>query len=283
MNGIKADTPKPPSSSLANGSASSQLRLAVSHVVGASPVRAPPPLKVGVSSTAIKRVPGGAVPPLPALTPATGISTTATVCTVPSVRSTIAQTINVSQLSSQQQVSGHVLTLPPSIQGRVNVNNSLSIRVNNQNIVVPPSCLISTPMGIKVFLPPGIVSTAMDMSGQDSARGATVYTNASNPQKLSVKQQGEVILANTPPPSMTSKPATFVIPKVTTLDKTKVKVSKKKLTGINPAECFVSQLHGGFDCMLRIFQYLKVADLLRYAITIVWFFLLLFITFLGLQ
>ena len=177
-------------------------------------------------------------------------------------RSTLVRSVNVSQLANQQEVSGHIITLPASVRQKINVNAALNIRVNNQNILVPPSCLISTPDGIKVFLPPGIVPNAQQDPAQTSvtpppstsARPINLMTNAQNPQNLTVKNQ-QSIHSSVPPP--------IVIPDVKTVDKANVKISKKQTKGINPSLCHFKKIHGGFDCMLNIFKCLSVAELSR--------------------
>lgn len=53
-------------------------------------------------------------------------------------------------LSSRRQPQPQMMTLPASLLSHLNLSQPLAVKLNNAQVVVPPSCIISTKDGLKV-------------------------------------------------------------------------------------------------------------------------------------
>lgn len=148
---------------------------------------------------------------------------------------------------TQTTKNGQLLTLPSAVAKRLNLKQPLALKINNMQITVPPSCLLVTADGLKVFLPPKTFPVQL---GETAKLCVTVTNDKSSSPKTkisvnigdgsaSLKEQNET------PDSKSSRSA------------------RHSKSGINPGSCHIKMLYGGFDCMLCIFQYLNMHDLAR--------------------
>jgi hypothetical protein len=130
---------------------------------------------------------------------------------------------------------------------RLNLKQPLALKINNMQITVPPSCLLVTADGLKVFLPPKTFPVQL---GETAKLCVTVTNDKSSSPKTKISVNigdGNGSQKETPatPNSKSSRSP------------------RHSKSGINPANCHVKKLYGGFDCMLCIFQYLNMHDLAR--------------------
>lgn len=168
--------------------------------------------------------------------------------------------------------NGQLLTLPSAVTKRLNLQQPLALKINNMQIVVPPSCFLSTAEGLKVFLPP---KTFPVQTGTTAQLSVTVSNNKPT-DELSVSNVITSVIGS----PENNKPSAVL--KTTPKEKRKL-VFK---SGISHTSCFMKQLYGGFDCMLQIFQYLNIRDLTRLVcmitVSILYSYeLLFFIMYLG--
>ncbi|KAL5008970.1 hypothetical protein ScPMuIL_014551 [Solemya velum] len=192
--------------------------------------------------------------------------TNVTVCNAPLSAITSPGSASISHLVSPPSVvgelgtpqtsltpfkNGQLLTLPSAVTKRLNLQQPLALKINNMQIVVPPSCFLSTSEGLKVFLPP---KTFPVQTGTTAQLSVTVSNNKPTDELGSVPN---VITSVIGSPENNNKPSGE--PKTTPKEKKKL-IFK---SGINHSSCFIKQLYGGFDCMLQIFQYLNICDLTR--------------------
>lgn len=143
---------------------------------------------------------------------------------------------------SQSSKNGQLLTLPSAVAKRLNLKQPLALKINNMQITVPPSCLLLTADGLKVFLPPKTFPVQL---GETAKLCVTVTNDKSSPSnsKISVN--------------------IGISPKPDTPGSKNGRASRQWKSAINPGSCHIKRLYGGFDCMLCIFQYLNMHDLAR--------------------
>ena len=148
------------------------------------------------------------------------------------------------------QISGQLLSLPHSVTHKLDLSKALSLKVNNQRFVVPPSCFISTAEGIKVFLPSGSLPQTMSQGPSKPLEfSISKPDGSSSSQTMKVsevdkgcKDRGEILSSE---------------------DKSIHRRFCMQSTAPNPALCHIHTLHAGFEALLAIFGYLSLPDILR--------------------
>ncbi|XP_041352604.1 uncharacterized protein LOC121371051 [Gigantopelta aegis] len=151
--------------------------------------------------------------------------------------------------NSDIPLNAQLLTLPKAVTKRLKLSQPLALKINNIQVVVPPSCVIGSADGLKVLLPPNTFPLPTDPNQKLSV----TVSNNTDPE---VNKLTEPLL-QTPSRTGVEKSETNKRPFPGSAKK------ERKKKGINPASCFIKSLYGGYDCMLEIFKYLKTADLLR--------------------
>lgn len=143
-------------------------------------------------------------------------------------------------LVPNEPISGQLLTLPASVLSKVNAHQPLSLRVNDQRLTIPPSCFITTPDGVKVFLPTGTLPPTV-FSAENRATNLQLNVNkTNNNQALSLLDGDEK--ENVPDERKGTEP---------------------DVTAPTDTTCYLEKLQVGVDVLLRIFRYLPHCDLLR--------------------
>lgn len=159
--------------------------------------------------------------------------------------------------------TGQILTLPGAVTKRLNLQQPLALKINNVQITVPPSSLLLTSDGLKLFLPPKTFPLQM---GETAKLSVTVTNDKSNSSQPEVSVN---INTDSPDSSGVGNLKPLSGDTVSSTGQSKVNTSTHRSTrwraGINPGMCYVKKLYGGFDCMFCIFQYLNMKDLLRVA------------------
>ena len=89
-------------------------------------------------------------------------------------------------LPGSAPISGQLLTLPSSVLSKVNAQQPLQLRVNNQKLVIPPNCFIPTPDGVKVFLPAGTLPPTVVNSENKAANVQLSVNKDQGEQSVSV-------------------------------------------------------------------------------------------------
>lgn len=145
---------------------------------------------------------------------------------------------------TQTTKNGQLLTLPSAVSKRLNLKQPLALKINNMQITVPPSCLLLTGDGLKVFLPPKTFPVQL---GETAKLCVTVTNDKSSPS--STKISVSIGDGNSP--------------KTDTPESKSSRSTRHWKSGINPGNCHIKKLYGGFDCMLCIFEYLNMHDLAR--------------------
>ncbi|XP_061172726.1 uncharacterized protein LOC133182036 [Saccostrea echinata] len=146
---------------------------------------------------------------------------------------------------TQTSKNGQLLTLPSAVAKRLNLKQPLALKINNMQITVPPSCLLVTADGLKVFLPPKTFPVQL---GETAKLCVTVTNDKSSSPNTKIS----VNIGSSTQKEKTDSP-----------DSKKSRPQRQWRAGINPANCQIKKLYGGFDCMLCIFQYLNMHDLAR--------------------
>lgn len=145
---------------------------------------------------------------------------------------------------TQTTKNGQLLTLPSAVSKRLNLKQPLALKINNMQITVPPSCLLLTGDGLKVFLPPKTFPVQL---GETAKLSVTVTNDKSSPSSTKISVNiGDVSSPKNDTPESKSSRST-----------------RHWKSGINPGNCHIKKLYGGFDCMLCIFEYLNMHDLAR--------------------
>ncbi|KAK7492316.1 hypothetical protein BaRGS_00016413 [Batillaria attramentaria] len=238
---------------------SSNLRLALMQRTGVTskPPRPPPRLTAapGVVEMPVSTNSANQSPPAPA---------SGTVIAPLTAFSTVSPAAGMT--TSAAPTHAQLLTLPAAVMSRLNLGQPLALKINNTQVVVPPSCVISSKEGLKVLLPPSTFPLPSDPNVKLSV------TVSNNPVSSS---------PDTTPTTVTSSSNVSHSSKITTStasDKGKTSVSvtpsaegvctrrRRRMAdraGIDPSQCMMHRLFGGFDSMLHIFRYLGVLDLLR--------------------
>ncbi|XP_076442649.1 uncharacterized protein LOC143281335 isoform X2 [Babylonia areolata] len=259
------------------------------------------------------------VPPAPPRPPPPPPSTALPLTVLPPSAHTVCLPVSGSGVPQPQ-----MMTLPASLLGRLNLNQPLALKLNNAQVVVPPSCLISTKEGLKVLLPPStfpvppntntklaatvcnnMVTTATPLppanttaASRDSQAGGTeasVSTASllSHPTSAIARalsssagaipfcQSGDIGIASASGSAGTCQDSDSgnTLPVSTAHSPPSThSVSTKKRQGdeggsrvrhcrsrraVAVTQCAIHRLHGGFDCMLAIFRFLSIPDLLR--------------------
>lgn len=151
---------------------------------------------------------------------------------------------------------GQLLTLPPVVIKRLNLNQPVSLKINNTQVTVPPSSFLHTAQGLKLFLPK---NTFPVNTGETAKLSVTV----TNDKTLSLVDSDN----NTNSSDATGQLPTIVPNSSRTVTEDPTDTPRKRTRqckyGINPSSCFIQHLYGGFDCMLKIFEYLNLCDLFK--------------------
>ena len=146
----------------------------------------------------------------------------------------------IPKMQPNAPISGQLLTLPSSVMSKVNSDQPLSLKVNNQKLVIPPNCFISTPDGVKVFLPVGTLPASVVNSENKAANMQLNVNKEDNQQHLTLlADDGE---------KYTESPGESLVPDT---------LAPKDTT------CYFEKLQVGVDVILNIFRYLPRSDLLR--------------------
>lgn len=152
-------------------------------------------------------------------------------------------------------LNGQMLTLPPPVVKKLTLNRPLALKINNKQITVPPSGFFHSEDGLKVFLPPNTFPTAEEnisnvsvidsrVSVEESSEKTSEATNEKSPDS-----KKDSIKSNEP----TEKSAD---------DKCVGKSDIRKNKFYNKC-CLMQRLYGVYDCMVHIFKYLALQDLLK--------------------
>ncbi|KAK7104057.1 mucin-4-like isoform X2 [Littorina saxatilis] len=208
------------------------------------------------------------LPPLrpPRLTAAPGVA----MSSVSHIPTTMSMTNSSSSLGltqvSQAQPQPQIMTLPASLLSQLNLSQPLAVKLNNTQVVVPPSCIINSPDGLKVLLPPSTFPIPSDSNAKVSV---TVSNNANNNTTASPVNSGTISAGKdghqSTRPSSASSQDTISSRGSESSERVQTykQRSRKSHVGIDFTQCRMHRLFGGFDCMLEIFRYLSVPDLLR--------------------
>ena len=171
------------------------------------------------------------------------------------------------------QVSGQLLTLPPGVTTKLNLKQPLQLRMGGNTFVIPPSCFISTANSVKVLLPPGCLSQGGGVQSGGANKALNLNVSASsNAQEISINSVDMRQLQ--PPPQLQPspqlqqslpplQPAPTVLPPQLQAAPQQAQRRTAHRASAGPVPCCFMRLHVGFDCMMHIFRYLSVADLLR--------------------
>ena len=200
------------------------------------PTQPPPPPSVDVGSIPSVVLPG-----------TTGLSSI--VSSTPTTTKSIA--INM-PMSVPKDVNGQILALPNNVTTKLNLTKPISLKVNGQRFVIPPNCFINTSEGAKVYLPQGYLPGNM-MQGPTSPLSVNLSKGPeTDGQVINISPYADKITNGTSDKRDSS-----------INNNKKLRRSARKFKAIDPTKCFIQPLHGGFDCMLHIFKYLGLKDLLR--------------------
>ncbi|KAJ8308611.1 hypothetical protein KUTeg_013485 [Tegillarca granosa] len=94
--------------------------------------------------------------------------------TVPAMTSllTPSQGLPVNSQSTKDSKSGQLLTLPTAVTKRLNLTQPLALKINNMQVIVPPSSFLHTTEGLRVFLPRNTFPVG---TGETTKVSVTVY------------------------------------------------------------------------------------------------------------
>ena len=168
--------------------------------------------------------------------------------------------------SQQPSISGQLLTLPPNVASKLDAGSPLAVKMQGQSVVIPPNCFVNTPNGLKIFLPAGTLP---------------VQNNANVPMNINFQSEKVLHQGKIPPTPKTSETITVngdgetsqgISPvnnerkeeiSPSTSKETVPPGSKRKSRRLAKRTCAFQKLHDGFDCMIQIFKYLSIKELLR--------------------
>lgn len=168
------------------------------------------------------------------------------------------------------QISGQLITLPPHVTTKLNLQKPLNLKLNGQTFHIPPNCFIATSDGVKVLLPPGSLPDNVAKGGASNPLAISTSKPAGS-QQLDVRSMvnGDTASNKDSVVDLTSDsqlPNSQANEQDKNKDKDKSdKRSQRKTvkTGMDKNLCHFRKLHAGFDCMVHIFRLLTVPDLLR--------------------
>jgi len=139
-------------------------------------------------------------------------------------------------------MNGQLLTLPQAVVKKLTLNKALALKINNKQVVVPPSGFFQSSEGLKVFLPPDTFpSEGINVVAVSDAKKSTENSEVSKQ-----KQQSNS--------NSTTESNELSVGKVVRDIKKSKHYSKC---------CLMQRLYCGFDVMEHIFKCLSVVDLLR--------------------
>lgn len=180
-----------------------------------------------------------------------------------------------------QTSHGVKIFLPPNTLPVQTGNKTINITVPQTTSSVMPATTVShsitstiqasscTP--IVVGSNPGTVSPGIPKNAMPEMANSAFMDPISNVSLLkSGAEQNATVQSKTFSPDLPSQPVMIgqgLVPVQQELPPTVLHVpnkrSRRKVQAINPAACFIKQLHGGYDSLLQIFSYLSVPDLLK--------------------
>lgn len=165
-------------------------------------------------------------------------------------------------------LSGQMITLPSSFSSKLNFSKPLNLKLAGMTYHVPPQCVFVGKTGVRVFLPsqkdtenamkaatsgPIAISSSIDEESQE-LHGISMPTDLASAEKAlrespNKSQDVEMVAVN----------GTDVTPSGKKKQTARVgKYAENKYTA-SP----MHTLTGGQDCLLHIFQYLPLGDLIR--------------------
>ena len=205
------------------------------------------------------------MPPLQAAPSTPPVSNIVGTPQTPPLTNSRQSTSNTSTKSDQK--NGQILTLPAAVAKRLNLHQHLSIKINNMSITVPPSSLLATKDGLKLFLPPNTFPVSLGETAKLSVTVTNDKNTSAQPQ-ISINMLSDTAKKPSKPaesPKQKESPSNHVNNKLGNSETavTNPKRQRRFKSGINPSACFIQRLYGGFDCMFCIFHYLSQRDLLR--------------------
>jgi hypothetical protein len=181
-----------------------------------------------------------------------------------------------------QTTHGVKIFLPPNTLPVQTGNKTINITVPQTSASVVPTTTVShsvestiqasscTPVVVGGTSP--IVPGGQKPDVPEMAKPAPVFTNTvpdTSPLKSVAPRNNSNLQSKHFTPDLPSQPIMIgqgLVPVKKDLPPSPVvppKRTRRKIHGINPAMCFVKQLHGGYDSLLQIFSYLSVPDLLK--------------------
>ena len=208
------------------------------RIVGSTPSVHPPPLVAGSMSSV---VPPGLQPWL-----ADGASLTPLNQNGSTPRSQISPPsdgAHTSQSAANKSVSGQMLTLPPTVLRVLDLNKQVRLNVNGSTVIVSPDSFKCVDNGVRIFLPAGTLPHSLVAPG--AGKPLNIHVDKTNPdcQVLNLREMDA---------AHGLKVANSAI------------ASRKNLVNVKFAPvCHFLKIQLGFDCMLEIFKYLSLADVLR--------------------
>lgn len=249
------------------------------HTLVNTSVRAPPilptPATISIPTSGVVR----AAPPLTLLRPPPQPSLNkpaqATMPTIPPPRLTVAPGVLVpvsqgsngiqprtdaqltTSTSKQSEIplNAQLLTLPEGVTKRLKLSQPLALKINNIQIVVPPSCVINSSDGLKVLLPPNTFPLPTDPNAKLSV---TVSNNTASMDSADPKQGSPAVQPPGEEPPAAKKDMSIISSPSTR--------ASKRRQAIDATCCYIKKLYAGYDCMLQIFEYLRTKDLLRWVL-----------------
>lgn len=238
--------------------------------VSQSVVRTVPPLVRLVAPRAATSLLANSTPP----TPVTSTSTSKT----PPVR--------IPASFDPNNISGQLITLPPSLTSKLNLTKSVNLKWNGQSYVIPPNCFISTPDGLKVLLPAGTLANANKgtVSAQITSGGVNLVNTAALAQNT-LSRPSNVLgqLSSVIPTSSSTTPQQPITPKViaptssnggphspnipapvSSLSPEQANAPRLPPVKVKAVpQCHFLKVQAGYDAMVHLFSYLQPSDLLK--------------------
>lgn len=160
--------------------------------------------------------------------------------------------VDLTKIINSNQVTGQLLTLPPSVLNHLDLKQPLALRVDDKMLMIPPNCFISSGSSIKVFLPPGTLPK-------------NLFQEPSQPVNFNFQSKQNQQVLNFSIGSPAKKKRSNITDETENSEEAEraARLSKKQLKMLTPEKCHFQKLHTGYDCMIKIFKYLKISDLLR--------------------
>lgn len=153
--------------------------------------------------------------------------------------------------------SGQLLTLPSAVAKRLNPSLPLALRINNMQLLIPPSRCINTAEGLKVFLPPKTFSVPSGSTTTMNITFSSGSMSADNAKDLSLS-----MLSKDKSMSLDMCDQVVDLSKTAETSKPVLKVTERRNKMKNYL-CPFKTLYSGYNTMIQIFSYLSAGDLVR--------------------